>query len=634
MASRATDTPVRDTRPAWRQASLGNSTKGNPLPRVEPRMAEAKPSELQDIWRRYKSSGGQDLRDRLILTYAPLVKYVAGRLGTGPAGARRGGRPGLLRPARPDRRDRALRARPRHQVRDLRDHPHQGLDHRRAALAGLGAALGAQPRPRDRARRWSSSSTSSSARRPTRRSPAELGITESEFQDSLTRSRARSVAALDELWTISSSGGDTVSLIDTIEDPNADDPSTGLTRTEMREALADAIQRLPEREQPRHHALLLRGADAARDRRGARRDRVPRLAAAHEGDPAPEGASCRARSSAPPLERVSLAPAAIQRLAGVRVVSTLRPSDQPRAGEVHDAARRPRRSATWRSSATAAPARRRSPRPCCYEAGAINRLGSVADGTTVSDSRRGRAAPRHVDLGAARPTASGRAASINLIDTPGDPELPGRRARCAAGRRGSARSWSPACSASRSDRAAVAALRRARPRPASSSSTCSTASGPTSSRRSTALQAQLSERCVAIELPIGAEHEFHGVIDLLHMVAYEDAGDGAPRAEPGADPRRPAGAGRRVARQADGRRRRGLRRAHGALPRGRARSPRDELAAALKELVSTGELFPVGCGAATKQHRHARPARPDRRGAAVAGRAPRSTRTTCPRGLG
>src|SRR5207248_1565515 len=37
-------------------------------------------------------------------------------------------------------------------------------------------------------------------------------------------------------------------------------------------------------------ALLLRGADAARDRRGARRDRVARLAAAHEGDPAPEGA--------------------------------------------------------------------------------------------------------------------------------------------------------------------------------------------------------------------------------------------------------------------------------------------------------------------------------------------------------
>jgi RNA polymerase sigma factor for flagellar operon FliA len=56
------------------------------------------------------------------------------------------------------------------------------------------------------------------------------------------------VAALDELWTISSSGGDTVSLIDTLQDPNADDPSLEMTRTEVREALATAIGRLPERE--------------------------------------------------------------------------------------------------------------------------------------------------------------------------------------------------------------------------------------------------------------------------------------------------------------------------------------------------------------------------------------------------
>src|ERR1700710_406765 len=84
MASRATSTPPRPTRPARRQASLGDLSAGNPLSRPgSARMAEAKPSELQDIWRRYKSSGGQDLRDRLILTYAPLVKYVAGRLGTG-----------------------------------------------------------------------------------------------------------------------------------------------------------------------------------------------------------------------------------------------------------------------------------------------------------------------------------------------------------------------------------------------------------------------------------------------------------------------------------------------------------------------------------------------------------------------
>ena len=38
--------------------------------------------ELAEIWRNYKRTNDQALRDRLILTYAPLVKYVAGRLGT------------------------------------------------------------------------------------------------------------------------------------------------------------------------------------------------------------------------------------------------------------------------------------------------------------------------------------------------------------------------------------------------------------------------------------------------------------------------------------------------------------------------------------------------------------------------
>ncbi len=75
-----------------------------------------------------------------------------------------------------------------------------------------------------------------------------LGITGTEFQDSLAQISRSSVAALDELWTISSSGGDTVSLIDTLQDPHADDPSTEMTRTEMRDSLTGAISRLPDRE--------------------------------------------------------------------------------------------------------------------------------------------------------------------------------------------------------------------------------------------------------------------------------------------------------------------------------------------------------------------------------------------------
>src|SRR5204862_5785613 len=33
-------------------------------------------------------------------------------------------------------------------------------------------------------------------------------------------------------------------------------------------------------------------------------------------------------------------------------------------------------------------------------------------------------------------------------------------------------------------------------------------------------RAQLSERCVAIHLPIGSEHELTGIVDLQHMTAY------------------------------------------------------------------------------------------------------------------
>src|SRR5581483_5828216 len=77
---------------------------------------------------------------------------------------------------------------------------------------------------------------------------SHIGISDQEFADSLTQISRSSVAALDELWTISSSGGDTVSLIDTLQDPNADDPSLEMSRTELRDALAGAIGKLPERE--------------------------------------------------------------------------------------------------------------------------------------------------------------------------------------------------------------------------------------------------------------------------------------------------------------------------------------------------------------------------------------------------
>src|SRR5881227_3946079 len=39
--------------------------------------------ELRDLWRRYKSSGDTNARERLVVAYSPLVKYVAGRMASG-----------------------------------------------------------------------------------------------------------------------------------------------------------------------------------------------------------------------------------------------------------------------------------------------------------------------------------------------------------------------------------------------------------------------------------------------------------------------------------------------------------------------------------------------------------------------
>jgi RNA polymerase sigma factor for flagellar operon FliA len=76
----------------------------------------------------------------------------------------------------------------------------------------------------------------------------KLGITEEEFQQSLLEISRSSIAALDELWSSPGSGGDAVAMIDTIPDEQAPEPQQAMAHTELREALGDAISRLPERE--------------------------------------------------------------------------------------------------------------------------------------------------------------------------------------------------------------------------------------------------------------------------------------------------------------------------------------------------------------------------------------------------
>jgi RNA polymerase sigma factor for flagellar operon FliA len=76
----------------------------------------------------------------------------------------------------------------------------------------------------------------------------ELGVSTEDFQESLLQIANSSIVALDELWAVSDSSGDQVSLLDTMKDPSAVDPARELGVSELKDRLANAISRLPERE--------------------------------------------------------------------------------------------------------------------------------------------------------------------------------------------------------------------------------------------------------------------------------------------------------------------------------------------------------------------------------------------------
>ena len=125
----------------------------------------------------------------------------------------------------------------------------------------------------------------------------ELGVSADEFQETLVKISNSTVVALDELWAVSDASGDQVSLLDTLQDPDAPDPQQLLDASELKDRLADAIARAPRAREARDRALLLREPDPAGDRRGARRDRVADLPAAHQGRAAPEVPPRRATTS-------------------------------------------------------------------------------------------------------------------------------------------------------------------------------------------------------------------------------------------------------------------------------------------------------------------------------------------------
>jgi RNA polymerase sigma factor for flagellar operon FliA len=204
--------------------------------------------ELRDLWRRYKDQGDNTARERLVVAYSPMVKFVAGRLGAGlpshveDADLISYGLVGLIGAIE-------------------RFEPERGIKFETFAMTRIRGAIIDELRSLD----WVPRSVRSRAREieqvqaklehELQRAPSEselaakLNMTEEELQSALLEIANSSVYALDELWTVSDSSGDQVSLLDTIADEGAADPQEALATTEVKDRLTEAIGGLPEREQ-------------------------------------------------------------------------------------------------------------------------------------------------------------------------------------------------------------------------------------------------------------------------------------------------------------------------------------------------------------------------------------------------
>ena len=153
-----------------------------------------------------------------------------------------------------------------------------------------------------------------------------------------------------------------------------------------------------------------------------------------------------------------------------------------------------------------------------FNSGAIQRLGSVEDGTTTSDYDP-LEVERHMGINLSLLPIEWQGVKLNLIDTPGYADFAGEVRSglrvtegaivvvCAASgvEVGTERVWSDA------EKASLPRLIFINKMDRDNANFLSTLEG---------IQATLSPRCLPLQLPIGSQKDFQGIIDLVTMKAY------------------------------------------------------------------------------------------------------------------
>ena len=200
---------------------------------------------IAELWATFVEDRRPELRDRLILHYAPLVKYVAGRVGSGlPAHVEQAdlisyGTFGLI--------DAITRYEP---TREVKFESYAMARIRGAIIDELRSTDWIPRSVRMKARQFERTVDALESR--LQRSPteeevaAEMEMDVEEVRKFLGQLSLVNVVALDEL--LSDDEGGAPRLVDTLKHTSALDPQAMAEHGEARQLLARAVEQLPERE--------------------------------------------------------------------------------------------------------------------------------------------------------------------------------------------------------------------------------------------------------------------------------------------------------------------------------------------------------------------------------------------------
>lgn len=210
------------------------------------RYAEFDQTDEDELWKRFVKSKEQDLRDYFVLKYAPLVKYVAGRVSMG-------------MPQSIEFDDLVS-----YGIFGLIDaiskfDPARGIKFKTYAMTRVRGAIFDELRSID----WIPRSIRQKAKQievviaelenklgrtvEDEEIAKELSMSMEEFQTILNKVSGTSMLSLNDIWYLGDDS-DELSILETLEAPDNMNPDVLIEKEEIRDFIVDAIRKLPDKE--------------------------------------------------------------------------------------------------------------------------------------------------------------------------------------------------------------------------------------------------------------------------------------------------------------------------------------------------------------------------------------------------